>query len=121
MKAIANVLTGFVALSHAGFMVFEMFLWDPKGCENFDLDPAVCPATVPLAQNMGLYNGFLAAGLLWALRTGRRDVKIFFLLCVVVAGVFGAITTKKKSLLFTQALPALAALLCVMKTSEKEA
>src|SRR5436190_17971803 len=114
MKAVAVVLTVLVALSHLGFLVLEMFLWDhPIGRRIFAMTPEVSAASAVLAKNQGLYNGFLAAGLLWALFTGRRDVTVFFLLCVIVAGVFGGLTAKT-TILFTQALPALLALVFVL-------
>ena len=119
MKAIANVLTGLVALSHIGFLVLEMFLWDhPIGRRIFGMTPEVSASSATLAANQGLYNGFLAAGLLWALWTDRRELKIFFLGCVVVAGIFGGLTAKT-SILFTQALPAVIALGLVIVASRR--
>ena len=103
-------MVGLVALSHLGFLVLEMFLWDhPIGRKVFGLTPDLSARTAALAANQGLYSGFLAAGLIWALLADRRDLKIFFLGCVIVAGVFGALTAKT-SILFVQALPALIAL-----------
>jgi len=114
VKIIANVLTGLVALSHLGFLVLEMFFWDhPVGRRIFGMTPEVSASSAALAANQGLYNGFLAAGLVWALWTGRPELKIFFLACVVVAGVFGGVTAKT-SILFTQALPAAVALALVL-------
>jgi putative membrane protein len=114
MKLFANVMVGFVALSHVGFMILEMFFWDhPVGEKIFELPREVLASSAVLAANQGLYNGFLAAGLVWALYGGRRDLKLFFLGCVVVAGVFGAFTAKF-SILFTQALPAAIALALVL-------
>jgi putative membrane protein len=114
VSVVANVLTGFVALSHLGILVLEMFFWDhPVGRRIFGMTPEVSAASATLAANQGLYNGFLAAGLVWALATGRRDVKIFFLGCVVVAGIFGGLTAKT-SILFTQGLPAALALIAVL-------
>ncbi len=119
MKLAANVMVGFVALSHIGFMVLEMFFWDhPVGEKVFELSREVLHSSAALAANQGLYNGFLAAGLIWALATDRRDVKLFFLGCIVVAGVFGAFTAKF-SILFTQALPALIALALVLLSSHQ--
>jgi putative membrane protein len=95
-----------VALSHLGFLILEMFFWDhPVGRRIFGMTPEVSATSAVLAANQGLYNGFLAAGLLWALWADRRELKIFFLGCVVVAGIFGGMTAKT-SILFTQALPA---------------
>ena len=109
MTVIANVLTGLVALTHIGFLVLEMFFWDhPVGRRIFAMTPEVSASSAVLARNQGLYNGFLAAGLLWGLCAARRDVTLFFLSCVVVAGIFGGLTAKT-SILFTQALPALIA------------
>ncbi|MGH7303326.1 MAG: DUF1304 domain-containing protein [Candidatus Rokuibacteriota bacterium] len=108
-----NVLIGIVALSHVGFLVLEMFFWDrPLGRRIFGMTPEVSASSATLAANQGLYNGFLAAGLVWALWTDRRELKVFFLGCVVVAGVFGGLTAKT-SILFTQALPAAIALALV--------
>lgn len=112
MRLLANVLVGFVALSHVGFMVLEMFFWDhPVGERIFELPRDVLASSAALAANQGLYNGFLAAGLAWALWAGKRDLKRFFLGCIVVAGVFGA-STAKASILFAQALPGALALTC---------
>lgn len=117
MSLIANVLTGFVALCHLGFLVLEMFFWDhPVGRKIFSMTPEVSAASAVLAKNQGLYNGFLAAMLTWGLAAGRRDVKLFGLACVVIAGVFGGLTAKT-SILFTQALPGLLALVCVLAAS----
>jgi putative membrane protein len=117
VRAFANVLTGFVVLSHVGFLVLEMFFWDhPVGRRIFGMTPEVSASSAVLAANQGLYNGFLAAGLLWALGTDRRDLKRFFLGCVVVAGVFGGLTAKA-SILLTQALPAALALAAVVLAS----
>jgi putative membrane protein len=105
VKAIASILIGLVALSHIGFLVLEMFFWDhPVGRRIFGMTPEVSASSATLAANQGLYNGFLAAGLVWALWADRRELKLFFLGCVVVAGVFGGLTAKT-SILFTQALP----------------
>ena len=114
MRMIALLLTAFVALSHIGIMVLEMFYWNhPVGRQIFDMTPEVSASSAVLAANQGLYNGFLAAGLIWGLVTGRRDVKVFFLACVVAAGVYGGLTAKD-SILYTQGLPALLALLAVL-------
>jgi putative membrane protein len=111
MRIIALLLVAFVALSHVGFLVLEMFYWtDPIGLRVFNTTPDFAAASAVLAANQGLYNGFLAAGLLWGLLAGRRDVKVFFLCCVMVAGVYGGLTAKM-SILYVQGVPALAALL----------
>ena len=119
MKVIANVLIGLVALSHVGFLILEMFFWDhPVGRRIFGMTPEVSASSAVLAANQGLYNGFLAAGLLWALWADRRELKIFFLGCVAVAGIFGGMTAKT-SILFTQALPAALALGAVLLASRR--
>ncbi len=119
MKRVANILVGFVALSHVGFMILEMFFWDHAVGERvFNRTREVLHSSASLAANQGLYNGFLAAGLVWALATGKRDVKLFFLGCVIVAGVFGAFTAKL-SILFVQAMPALLALVLVLLSQPK--
>lgn len=114
MSFVANLLVGFVALSHIGFLVLEMFLWaKPVGQKIFGTDPQFASATAALASNQGLYNGFLAAGLIWSLLHPQAEfsyqLKIFFILCVIVAGVFGAMTASR-TILFVQALPAALAL-----------
>ena len=112
---LASVLVGLVALLHLYFLVLEMFLWDkPFGRRTFGLTPEFSSASKALAANQGLYNGFLAAGLVWGLCLGAAGgpVKLFFLACVVVAGVFGAATVNRK-IFFVQAVPALAALLAL--------
>ena len=114
MKAVANVLVAVVAVAHIGFLVLEMFFWNhPIGRTIFSLTPELAAGSAPLAANQGLYNGFLAAGLIWGLIAQRPDVQIFFLACVIVAGVFGAFTAKM-SILYIQALPALIALVLVL-------
>ena len=109
---IATVLTALVALLHLYFLVLEMFLWDkPAGLKAFGNTPQRAADTKILAANQGLYNGFLAAGLLWGLFQGAAggSFKVFFLLCVIVAGVYGAATASRK-ILFVQALPGALAL-----------
>ena len=115
MRIIALLLVAFVALSHVGFLVLEMFYWnDPVGREAFGTTPEFAASTAVLAANQGLYNGFLAAGLIWGLVHGSPafafQIKVFFLLCVIVAGVYGAISVSRK-ILFVQALPAAIALI----------
>jgi putative membrane protein len=114
MRMISLLLIALVALIHVGFLVLEMFYWNhPIGREIFKMTPEVSASSAILAANQGLYNGFLAAGLVWGLVTGRRDVKIFFLACVIAAGVYGGLTAKM-SILYTQGLPGLLALLAVL-------
>jgi putative membrane protein len=116
MRIIALLLVAIVALGHVGFLVLEMFLWtDPVGHRIFGTTPEFAAQSAVLAANQGLYNGFLAAGLLWGLVAGRRDLKIFFLACVVVAGIYGGLTAKM-SILYVQAVPGLLALLAVLAT-----
>ncbi len=116
LVVVAAVAILVVAALHAGFLVLETVLWTtPFGRRTFGLDPAFAEATRSLAANQGLYNGFLAAGLLWgAIATLQESVfawpvAAFFLACVVVAGVFGAVTVSRR-ILFVQAVPALLAL-----------
>ena len=112
MNVAANVVIAIVALLHAWFLVLEMFLWDkPYGRRTFGMTAEKAAATKSLAMNQGLYNGFLAAGLAWGLLMGPAGygIKVFFLVCVVVAGVFGAITASRK-ILWVQAVPACVAL-----------
>lgn len=114
MKLLANALTALVAIAHVGILVLEMFFWNhPVGQRIFNMTPEVAAASEVLAMNQGLYNGFLAAGLFWGLLRDRTDIKAFFLGCVVVAGIFGGLTAKT-SILFTQGLPALIALVFVL-------
>lgn len=113
MLLVANILIVIVALLHVGFLVLEMFYWDhPVGRRRFGMTPEYSKASATLAANQGLYNGFLAAGLIWSLVTGDTAVKIFFLICVLIAGVYGGFTAKR-SILYIQALPALLALAAV--------
>jgi putative membrane protein len=120
MKYVSAALIGLVALLHAGFLVLEMFFWDhPVGRKAFGMTAEFSAASKVLAANQGLYNGFLAAGLLWALMSGRRDLRIFFLTCVIVAGIFGAMTAKP-GILFVQALPALLALGAALMVSSPQ-
>ncbi len=108
MQPVANIVIAIVALLHVYFLVLEMFLWDkPLGLRTFKLTPDFAKASKVLAANQGLYNGFLAAGLLWGLSLGEAgtSIKVFFLCCILVAGLYGAATVGKK-ILFIQALPA---------------
>lgn len=117
MKLLANIFTLWVALSHVGILILEMFFWNhPVGQKIFSMTPEVAESSAVLAMNQGLYNGFLAAGLFWGLLKGRLDIKVFFLGGVIVAGIFGGITAKT-SIIFTQGLPALFALIFVLLSS----
>lgn len=111
MTTLANIMIAIVAVLHLGFLILEMFFWDhPFGRKRFKMTPEYSRASASLAANQGLYNGFLAAGLLWGLWTGQFAVKMFFLICVVIAGIYGGITTRR-TILYIQALPGLIALL----------
>jgi len=115
LELAANVVVAFVALSHAGFLVLEMFLFTtPVGRKIFRTDPEFAERAAPLAANQGLYNGFLAAGLCWGLATPNPLValhfKVFFLICVVVAGIYGALSVSRR-IFVIQAVPALVGLL----------
>ncbi len=115
---IAHFLTALVALEHLYILWIEMFAWETKGRKTFKTIPKdLFPQTKGLAANQGLYNGFLSAGLLWSFIISdinwSTNIRIFFLLCVIVAGVFGAITATKK-IFFVQALPAIIALIFVL-------
>ena len=112
MSLLADILTGLIALFHIYFLILEMFLWDkPKGLKTFGHTLESARASKTLAMNQGLYNGFLAAGLVWGLSLGTAgsSIKIFFLGCVLLAGIFGGLTASRK-ILFIQALPAAIAL-----------
>ncbi len=113
MQLIATLLTALVAAIHVYIVVLEMLLWQkPLGRKVFRTTPEQAAQTATLAANQGLYNGFLAAGLVWSLVAGealRRPVGTFFLLCVAVAGAFGAATVSRR-ILFVQTVPAVAAL-----------
>ena len=118
MKLVGKLLTLLVAIEHVYIMVLEMFLWTkPLGLETFGFTQEFANSTLVLAQNQGLYNGFLAAGLLWSLlirdKSMAYKVGVFFLSCVVIAGIFGGFTAKI-SILFTQGLPALLALIVTL-------
>ena len=114
MRMISLLLVILVALIHTAFLALEMFYWNhPVGREIFNMTPEVSASSAILAANQGLYNGFLVAGLIWGLVSGRRDVKVFFLACVIVAGVYGGLTAKT-TILYTQAAPGFLALLAVL-------
>jgi len=107
----ADIVIAFIAVLHLGFLVLEMFLWNhPIGRKTFKMTKEVSESSATLAANQGLYNGFLAAGLVWGLISGEFSVKMFFLICVFIAGIFGGFTAKR-SILYIQALPALLGLI----------
>ena len=113
---IANMLVGLVAAIHVYIVVLEMFLWDkPFGRRVFGSSAEFAAASKVLAANQGLYNGFLAAGLIWGLSMGvaGQPVQLFFLGCVIVAGVYGAISVGIK-ILFVQAVPAALAVAAIL-------
>lgn len=108
MPLLANIVIALIGLLHVYILVLEMFLWDkPAGLRAFRQTREAAAATKVLAANQGLYNGFLAAGLFWGLSLGAggMDVKVFFLCCVLIAGLYGAATASRKILLI-QAIPA---------------
>lgn len=115
MSLAANLVVALIGLLHVYILVLEMFLWDkPAGLRAFGQTPQSAAATKVLAANQGLYNGFLAAGLFWGLSLGAggQGVKLFFLGCVLVAGLYGAATASRK-ILFIQAVPAAIGLVLV--------
>lgn len=116
IELLSDFVVALVALAHVGFLVLEMFLWEkPLGLQIFRQTPEQAATTRVLAANQGLYNGFLAAGLFWGLIPSihSSDVKIFFLCCVIIAGVYGALTVSKR-ILAVQAAPAAVGLLLVL-------
>ncbi len=116
IELLAEIVIALVALLHVGFLVLEMFLWDkPQGLKIFRMRPEQAAATKVLAQNQGLYNGFLAAGLIWGLvpSVHADDIRVFFLSCVVIAGLYGAATVSRRIAL-VQAAPAALGLVLVI-------
>ncbi|MBL8302653.1 MAG: DUF1304 domain-containing protein [Ideonella sp.] len=116
MSLAANLVVALIALLHVYILVLEMFLWDkPAGRRAFGQTQEMATATKVLAANQGLYNGFLAAGLFWGLSLGAagNPVKLFFLGCVLVAGLYGAATAARK-ILFIQAIPAAIGIVLVL-------
>ncbi len=117
MSLLANVFVGLVAVIHIYFLVLEMFLWTtPFGRKTFGTEPEFADQAAALAANQGLYNGFLAAGLIWSLFAREPvafQVKVFFLICVIIAGIYGAVTVSRRILL-VQALPAAITLILVV-------
>jgi putative membrane protein len=119
MFIVTQILVLFVALLHLGFLVLEMFLWTKEaGLKIFRMTPEIAASSATLAGNQGLYNGFLAAGLIWTLLHPdlivSRQLGIFFLSCVLVAGLYGAATVSK-NIFVVQALPAFVALLMLFR------
>ncbi len=119
MSMIANIIVGLIALLHIYILVLEMFLWTkPAGLKAFGQTLEAANASRVLAANQGLYNGFLAVGLIWGLSLGAGgiDVQIFFLSCVLAVGLYGAATASRK-ILFVQAIPAAIGLVLVFISS----
>jgi len=115
---VSNSLIALIALLHIYILVLEMFLWDkPAGLKAFGHSQEMANLSKVLAANQGLYNGFLAAGLFWGLYLGSEGfhIKAFFLGCVLIAGIYGGITAKRK-ILYIQAAPALAGLIALLLT-----
>jgi putative membrane protein len=117
MSFIADLFVGFVMLEHLGFLYLEMFLWrKPLGIKIFKTTPEFAAESAALAKNQGLYNGFLAAGLLWGLLNDNPfsafDIKLFFLSCVAIAGIFGSLTVNRR-IFYLQTVPALIAILLI--------
>jgi putative membrane protein len=117
MELVAQILIGVVAALHAYFLILEMFLWRrPFGLKTFGMTQEVADSSATLAANQGLYNGFLAAGLVWSLVAADPagfQFRVFFLLCVIVAGVYGGVTVSRR-ILYIQAFPAVLALVFVL-------
>jgi len=121
-RLLANVLIAFVAIEHLGFLVLEMFFWtEPLGMRVFGLTPGFAAESAPLAMNQGLYNGFLAAGLIWALvkKENAFSIKVFFLVCVIIAGIFGGLTAKA-SIIVVQGGPAIIALVLLLLSNRQQ-
>ena len=121
MATLAAALVIVVAAIHVYIVILEMFLWrTPRGMRSFGTDQAFADASAALAANQGLYNGFLVAGLVWGLLAGGMvgfQVKLFFLACVIVAGVYGAATVNRR-ILGVQAIPAALALVAVLAAGQ---
>ena len=115
MQLIADILVILIGIEHVYILVLEMFLWQtPQAMRAFGTSPEFAKVSAPLAANQGLYNGFLAAGLFWgALFGGGFGVKVFFVACVIVAGVYGGLTANRR-ILFVQAAPAVLAMIFVL-------
>ncbi|ACE85368.1 DUF1304 domain-containing protein [Cellvibrio japonicus] len=108
--SLASILVALIALLHLYILILEMFLWErPAGLRAFGNTPQKAALTKVLAANQGLYNGFLAAGLVWGLWLGNEGTQIFFLLCIAIAGIYGGLTAARKILLI-QTVPACLAL-----------
>ncbi|MEM8572936.1 MAG: DUF1304 domain-containing protein [Pseudomonadota bacterium] len=116
LRGLGTIVAVIVALLHLGFLVLEMFLWtEPFGLSVFDMTPEEAEVSAVLAANQGLYNGFLAAGILWSLIRGLQEMLYFFLACVIVAGIYGALSVSP-TIFLVQALPASVALVLLLAT-----
>ncbi|RPD95987.1 DUF1304 domain-containing protein [Aureibaculum marinum] len=118
MKTVQIILIIIVALLHFYFLILEMFLWTkPQGLKAFGLPKKLAEQTIVLGANQGLYNGFLAAGLIWSLvsQDFTNQIATFFLSCVIIAGVYGAYSTKKIKLFYIQSVPAILALIVTLQ------
>ena len=118
MEILEVLLVSFVALEHFYFLILEMFLWNtPKGIKTFGLEsPEFAEKTKVLAANQGLYNGFIAAGLIFGLLSNTKGFIVFFLCCIIIAGIYGAYSTKKIRLFYVQSLPAFITFLVILLT-----
>ncbi len=117
MRELQIFIVLLVAIEHIYFMILEMFYWDkPKGIKVFGLDPEEAKISKTLAKNQGLYNGFLSAGLIWAVidKSNFDSIALFFFSCVAIAGIYGAYTTKKTKLFIVQSLPAIVGIVLIL-------
>ena len=117
MNILLTFIIALVAFEHIYFMILEMFYWDkPKGLKAFGLKLEDAIISKTLAKNQGLYNGFLAAGLIWALidKSNFEQIALFFLICVTIAGIYGSYTTKKIKLFYVQSIPAIIGLILIL-------
>lgn len=117
MKYLQIFFVALVAFEHIYFMILELFYWDkPKGLKAFGMKLEEAKISKTLAKNQGLYNGFLAAGLIWAIinKNNFEELALFFLICVTIAGIFGAYTTKNMKLFYIQSIPAILGILTLI-------
>ncbi|WP_372744992.1 DUF1304 domain-containing protein [Lutibacter sp.] len=117
MKYLQIFFVALVAFEHIYFMILELFFWDkPRGLKAFGMKLEEAKITKTLAKNQGLYNGFLAAGLIWALvhKTNFEELAAFFLICVTLAGIYGSYTTKNIKIFYVQAIPAILGILTLI-------
>jgi putative membrane protein len=117
MKYLQIFFVALVAFEHVYFMILEMYYWDkPKGLKAFGMKLEEAKSSKTLAKNQGLYNGFLAAGLIWAIinKNNFEELAFFFLICVTIAGVYGSYTTKNIKLFYVQSIPAILGILTLI-------